>query len=41
MNIFLKLCNFSNFISMHSLVDIPLEGGQYTWFNSSLGEALS
>jgi len=26
---------FSNFISLHGLMDIPMEGGLYTWSNSS------
>ena len=26
---------FSNFISLHGLMDIPMEGGFYTWSNSS------
>ena len=27
--------DFSDFISLHGLMDIPLEGGTYTWSNSS------
>lgn len=26
--------NFSDFISINRLMDIPLEGGNYTWSNS-------
>lgn len=29
--------NFSDFISNHGLMDIPLKGGLYTWSNSSSG----
>ena len=31
---------FSNFISLHGLMDIPMAGGLYTWSNSSLASRL-
>ena len=31
---------FSDFISLHGLMDIPMAGGLYTWSNSSLASHL-
>ena len=28
------MLNFSDFISEHNLIDLPLEGGTFTWSNS-------
>ena len=32
--------NFSNFTSINGLMDIPLEGGSYTWSNSLFGSRI-
>ena len=32
---------FSDFISLHGLMDIPMAGGLYTWSNSSLASRLA
>ena len=32
--------NFSDFISFNGLMDIPLEGGSYTWSNSLYGSRI-
>ena len=31
----LAMFKFSDFIAKHSLVDLPLEGGEFTWFRNS------
>ena len=35
-----SMCRFSNFISLHGLMDIPLEGGLYTWSNTSFASRI-
>ena len=32
--------DFSDFISIHGLMDIPLEDGRYTWYNSMSGSRI-
>ena len=32
---------FSDFIEKHKLVDLPLEGGDYTWFRDSVNPSMS
>ena len=32
--------NLSNFISINGLMDIPMEGGSYTWSNSLSGSRI-
>ena len=31
---------FSDFITLHGLMDLPLEGGLYTWSNASLASRI-